>query len=1005
MENHPIPQDVTGFKFRLIGSMTVKQFLYVLGGGILAIAFYSMPISAFIKIPLALLCGGMGAAIAFVPIEGRPMDIMIKNFLKALPAENRFVYRKKGAENLITTYFSPPKIVKVVEVKDVAQEELERKRNLLRRELKIRSRYKPEPQETAVLSGINKYFNEPDSGKDRNKGLTMEPIAADMAPKNDEVPQKAEDKEKETQEEGFDKEMLKVAMPPITNADALPEKKLESTEIPLPVPAPVQKSADLIPKSESQLLDTSIKDEESNAIEGLKKDAQTQEATQNIEPSEKDNNLEIKQSEEDLSKPFQPSQTGETKPQKEDILPAAELKRETPASIKEETPDLAFEKAAEIVQQQVKAQPPAPPATETKKTEEKPINDQLFIKEKDASNVSETQKAQPFRPAAPVVQPPAPDIAPKPTEVDIKATQSAVIKEKPVQIPEVMPEIKTQSLQINLSAPGKQEPEKPEGQFEPLGSLHPLRPKPAPEISVEQEKKQTETQTKLIEEEKPKTGDYEKREQNPKAQTQPPHSFVQEQRVDEKKPHHQEGLAPEKQLHPVVTAKQNTVPENQPLYEKAPHLSQQTALPKKLPEQPQLKEGQELFTQKQVEPKPQEAHPQHAPQPIKELSRVEHAVAPQPKPEEQKPVPAEQATQTPVKAPIPTIQANQPSTINAESLKIVVEQPQSAIISDLQAQIDKLRQAQGQVQVITEPAAPKSETPTTTQPASLTQQAQPQSSQQQADTPKLDTVPFKSPGINADAAFQKALDEIKAFQNAPMEPVKSVEPSVIPKSSPPPHDEALPKADKNPVPEEARAPINPVDFSKKEETVLPINVSQAEPGKDEKTTITTFRPPADGETTSKPVPKPFIPPPVKKEFLTVKPNESTSVKSVGQSDQLNAGFPILPDVPNIVLGIVKDPRGRVLPNMLVEIFNSQGIPARAFKTNGLGQFIAATPLSNGEYNLVIDDPRKTNEFENIHITLDGKIFQPLEISSVDAREKLRRELFGGQQTQAAQQAA
>jgi hypothetical protein len=84
----------------------------------------------------------------------------------------------------------------------------------------------------------------------------------------------------------------------------------------------------------------------------------------------------------------------------------------------------------------------------------------------------------------------------------------------------------------------------------------------------------------------------------------------------------------------------------------------------------------------------------------------------------------------------------------------------------------------------------------------------------------------------------------------------------------------------------------------------------------------------------------------------------------------------------------------VLPNILVEIMNEQNVPVRAFKTNALGQFAAATPLPNGKYIVILEDPRKQNEFEQIQISLEGKIFNPLEITSMDQREKLRRELFG-----------
>lgn len=125
-------------------------------------------------------------------------------------------------------------------------------------------------------------------------------------------------------------------------------------------------------------------------------------------------------------------------------------------------------------------------------------------------------------------------------------------------------------------------------------------------------------------------------------------------------------------------------------------------------------------------------------------------------------------------------------------------------------------------------------------------------------------------------------------------------------------------------------------------------------------------------------------------------NKTSLVKSAtDRQAQLNAGFPTLPDIPNVVLGVVRDPRGKALPYILVEVLDRQNIPVRAFKTNQLGQFSAATPLSSGTYRVIFEDPQKKNEFEPIEISLDGtSIFQPLEISSVDQREKLRRELFG-----------
>ncbi len=122
--------------------------------------------------------------------------------------------------------------------------------------------------------------------------------------------------------------------------------------------------------------------------------------------------------------------------------------------------------------------------------------------------------------------------------------------------------------------------------------------------------------------------------------------------------------------------------------------------------------------------------------------------------------------------------------------------------------------------------------------------------------------------------------------------------------------------------------------------------------------------------------------------------KTPNVKIINQTSFKQAGFPMLPDIPNIILGIVKDPRGKVLQNIIVEVVNAHNIPVRAFKTNSLGQFISATPLPNGTYRVYFEDPLKLHEFDTVEVTLKGIIFSPLEIISVDAREKLRRDLFG-----------
>lgn len=99
MENHPIPQDVTGFQFKLIGNMTVKQFAYLATGVILAWVFFQLPIFALIKIPLCAFFALLGTGLAYIPVSGRPMDLMIGNFIKSLFRPTQFVYEKSGSQS------------------------------------------------------------------------------------------------------------------------------------------------------------------------------------------------------------------------------------------------------------------------------------------------------------------------------------------------------------------------------------------------------------------------------------------------------------------------------------------------------------------------------------------------------------------------------------------------------------------------------------------------------------------------------------------------------------------------------------------------------------------------------------------------------------------------------------------------------------------------------------------------------------------------------------------
>lgn len=140
-------------------------------------------------------------------------------------------------------------------------------------------------------------------------------------------------------------------------------------------------------------------------------------------------------------------------------------------------------------------------------------------------------------------------------------------------------------------------------------------------------------------------------------------------------------------------------------------------------------------------------------------------------------------------------------------------------------------------------------------------------------------------------------------------------------------------------------------------------------------------------TSSVPTPPPAAP------AIPTPAQDPQHVRTIPQSVTKKAGLPHVSDTPNVVLGIVKDPRGNVLSNILVEVKDKDGNPVRAFKTNPLGQFASATPLSPGTYTMELEDPKKQNRFDIIQITANNQILPAMEVISHDSREDLRKQLF------------
>ncbi|MBI5619996.1 PrgI family protein [Candidatus Gottesmanbacteria bacterium] len=108
MEQHPVPQNVTTFQFRLIGDWTIKQFGYLAGGAIAAYVCFKLPLPFFFRWPLAVGLPVFGFGLAFVPIEERPMDVWILSFFKSIYSPTEYLWSRSAGQKPASRPVPPP---------------------------------------------------------------------------------------------------------------------------------------------------------------------------------------------------------------------------------------------------------------------------------------------------------------------------------------------------------------------------------------------------------------------------------------------------------------------------------------------------------------------------------------------------------------------------------------------------------------------------------------------------------------------------------------------------------------------------------------------------------------------------------------------------------------------------------------------------------------------------------------------------------------------------------
>ena len=109
---------------KVIGPLTIKQFLYLLVAGVIIFIFYEI-FNLFATIILAIPVIGIACALAFVKIHGQPFISILGNFFAFIRKPDFYVWKKPTGKTPEKT----PEIIKktpsTIKQKPIAKENLQ----------------------------------------------------------------------------------------------------------------------------------------------------------------------------------------------------------------------------------------------------------------------------------------------------------------------------------------------------------------------------------------------------------------------------------------------------------------------------------------------------------------------------------------------------------------------------------------------------------------------------------------------------------------------------------------------------------------------------------------------------------------------------------------------------------------------------------------------------------------------------------------------------------------
>jgi len=107
MEQHPVPQQISSYQFRLVGDMTLKQFFQIGGGALISLLIYASGLHPVAKWPLIIFSFALGAALAFLPYQDRPLSFWIVSFFRTVYSPTEFYWKRTEKEEVFFKEVAP----------------------------------------------------------------------------------------------------------------------------------------------------------------------------------------------------------------------------------------------------------------------------------------------------------------------------------------------------------------------------------------------------------------------------------------------------------------------------------------------------------------------------------------------------------------------------------------------------------------------------------------------------------------------------------------------------------------------------------------------------------------------------------------------------------------------------------------------------------------------------------------------------------------------------------